>query len=116
MRCSVRAVAPPTTRWEHVMKTPTTLVTAAAGETGRQTALSLLDRGLAVRALVHRDGARAAELRSRGAEIVVGNISDVADVRRALRGVQRAYWTAPIGPGALEASTLFAAFADEQHL
>src|SRR5271157_1212469 len=102
MTCSVRAVTPPTTRWEHVMYTPTTLVTAAAGKTGRQTALSLLDRGLAV---------RAAELRSRGAEVVVGNVSDVADVRRALRGVQRAYWTAPIGPGALEAATLFAAIA-----
>ncbi len=88
------------------MKTPTTLVTAAAGKTGRQTALSLLDRGLAVRALVHREDGRAAELRSRGAEVVVGNVSDVADVRRALRGVQRAYWTAPIGPGALEAATL----------
>jgi len=98
------------------MYTPTTLVTAAAGKTGRQTALSLLDRGLAVRALVHREDGRAAELRSRGAEVVVGNVSDVADVRRALRGVQRAYWTAPIGPGALEAATLFAAIAEEQHL
>jgi uncharacterized protein YbjT (DUF2867 family) len=95
---------------------PITLVTAAAGKTGRQTALSLLERGLAVRALVRRDDARAAELRGYGAEVVVGNISDVSDVRRALRGVQRAYWVAPIASTALEAATLFAAIAEEEHL
>ena len=95
---------------------PITLVTAAAGKTGRHTALSLLDRGLPVRALVHRDDARAAELRARGAEVVVGNLADVTDVRRALRGVRRAYWAAPIAPTALEAATVFAAIAEEQHL
>jgi hypothetical protein len=83
---------------------PITLVTAAAGKTGRQTALALLARGLPVRAMVHRDDARAAELRGRGAEVVVGNVSDVGDVRRAIRGVQAAYWAAPVTPGALEAA------------
>ncbi len=95
---------------------PTTLVTAAAGKTGRHTALALLSRGLPVRAMVHREDARAAALRSRGAEIVVGNASDVNDVRNALDGVQRAYWTAPVMPGALEAATLFAAIAEEKRL
>jgi NAD(P)H dehydrogenase (quinone) len=95
---------------------PTTLVTAAAGKTGRHTALSLLSRGLPVRAMVHREDARSAALRSRGAEIVVGNLSDVSDVRNALRGVQRAYWAAPVVPSALEAATLFAAIAEEERL
>lgn len=74
---------------------PTILVTAAAGKTGRHTALSLLSRGFPVRAMVHRDDARSAALRQRGAEVVVGNVSDVNDVRAALHGVQRAYWAAP---------------------
>jgi uncharacterized protein YbjT (DUF2867 family) len=95
---------------------PTTLVTAAAGKTGRHTALSLLSRGLPVRAMVHREDARSAALRSRGAEVVVGNVSDVSDVRNALRGVQRAYWAAPVVPSALEAATLFAAIAEEERL
>ena len=77
---------------------PITLVTAAAGKTGRHTALSLLSRGLPVRAMVHREDARSAALRRRGAEIVVGNVSDVHDVRNALDGVQRAYWAAPVTP------------------
>ena len=95
---------------------PTTLVTAAAGKTGRHTALSLLSRGFPVRAMVHREDARSAALRQRGAEIVVGNVSDVNDVRDALDGVQRAYWAAPVMPGALEAATLFAAIAEEKRL
>src|ERR1700748_750503 len=95
---------------------PTTLVTAAAGKTGRHTALELLSRGLPVRAMVHRKDPRPAALRDRGAEIVVGNISDVHDVRHALDGVQRAYWTAPVMPSALEAATLFAAIAEEKRL
>ena len=95
---------------------PTTLITAAAGKTGRRTALALLERGLPVRALVRRDDARAAELRKHGAQVVIGNLADVSDLRRALDGVQRAYWAAPIAPWALEAATLFAAVAEERHL
>ena len=47
---------------------PITLVTAAAGKTGRHTALALLSRGLPVRAMVHREDARSAALRRRGAQ------------------------------------------------
>ena len=95
---------------------PTVLVTSAAGKTGRHTAITLLDKGFPVRAMVHRDDARAAELRARGAQGVVGNLNDVGDVRRAMKGVQRAYWAAPVVPGALEAATLFASVAEDQRL
>jgi NAD(P)H dehydrogenase (quinone) len=95
---------------------PITLVTTATGKTGRETALSLLSRGLPVRAMVHRADARAEALRSRGAEIVVGNLADVDDVHRALHGVQRAYWAAPTTPGALEAAAAFAAVAEDEKL
>ena len=66
--------------------------------------------------MVHREDSRATELRNRGAEVVVGNVNDVHDVRHALDGMQRAYWAAPVMPGALEAATLFAAIAEEKHL
>jgi NAD(P)H dehydrogenase (quinone) len=95
---------------------PITLVTTATGKTGRQTALSLLSRGLPVRAMVHRADARADALRSRGAEIVVGNLADVDDIHKALHGVQRAYWAAPTTPSALEAAAAFAAVAEEEKL
>ncbi len=95
---------------------PLTLVTAAAGKTGRQTVLSLLDRGLPVRAMVRRDDARAANLRGLGAEVVIGNLNDVTDVRRALHGVQRAYWVAPMVPSALESAMMFATAAEDERL
>ena len=69
---------------------PVTLVTAAAGKTGRHIALSLLSRGLPVRAMVHREDIRSAALRRAGAQVMVGNVSDVRDVCNALDGVQRA--------------------------
>ena len=43
-------------------------------------------RGLPVRALVRRDDERAAELRASGAEVVVGDLTQPADVARALEG------------------------------
>jgi NAD(P)H dehydrogenase (quinone) len=95
---------------------PITLVTTATGKTGRETALSLLSRGLPVRAMVHRADPRAEALRSRGAEIVVGNLADVDDIHKALHGVQRAYWAAPTAPSALEAAAIFAAVAEEEKL
>ena len=66
--------------------------------------------------MVHRADARAEALRSRGAEIVVGNLADVDDIRKALHGVQRAYWAAPTAPSALEAAAIFAAVAEEEKL
>src|ERR1700733_68009 len=95
---------------------PITLVTTATGKTGRQTALSLLSRGLPVRAMVHRADARAQALHSRGAEIVVGNLADIDDLHKALHGVQRAYWAVPTSPSALEAAAAFAAVAEEEKL
>src|ERR1700759_5866983 len=95
---------------------PITLITTATGKTGRETALSLLSRGLPVRAMVHRADARAEALRSRGAEIVVGTLADVDDIRKALHGVQRAYWAAPTAPSALEAAAIFAVVAEEKKL
>ena len=61
------------------------LVTGAAGQLGgigRPAAGLLLERGFPVRAMVRRDDNRAVALRAAGAEVVVGNLLEPADVYR----------------------------------
>ncbi len=98
------------------MSQPTVLVTSATGHTGLPTVVGLLDRGFPVRALVHRDDARAQRLRQLGAQVVVGSLDDPVDVATALEGVQRAYFAAPFLPGALRVSSVFAEAAEEARL
>ncbi|MBF8184665.1 NAD(P)H-binding protein [Nonomuraea sp. K274] len=94
------------------------LVTGAAGGpqggTGRQVVDLLLERGAAVRAFVRSDDERAAELRKRGAEVVVGDLREISSVRPAMRGVRRAYFTYPVTAGLLDATGAFAAAAREE--
>jgi NAD(P)H dehydrogenase (quinone) len=63
------------------------LVTAAAGHTGRPAVERLLEKGFEVRALVRKDDARAQSLRQLGAEVSLGDMSSLRDMRRALYGV-----------------------------
>lgn len=95
------------------MTKPKILVTSAAGNTGFQTTKQLLEKGYSVRALVHRIDARSGALKSLGAEVQVGNLHDIEDVRRALKDVQRAYFCAPLLRNALSASVVFAVAAQE---
>jgi NAD(P)H dehydrogenase (quinone) len=67
----------------------TILVTTANGDTGRPMVEYLLRRGLAVRAMVRKEDARAQRLRDSGAEVVFGDALSLHDVRAALEGVQR---------------------------
>ncbi len=98
------------------MSQPTVLVVSAGGHTGLPTVLELLHRGYPVRALVHRDDARAERLRQHGAQVVVGSLDDPIDVTGALAGVQRAYFAPPFAPGALRVSSIFAEAADAARL
>ena len=69
------------------MMVPPILVAGAAGRVGGVGGAivdALLKRGLPVRALVRRDDERAAKLRSSGAEAIVGDLTQPADVARAL--------------------------------
>src|SRR5271169_6268875 len=71
------------------------LVAGAAGRVGavgRTVAELLRQRGLPVRALVHREDERAAGLRATGAEIVVADLTVPADVARAMEGCRRIYF------------------------
>ena len=70
---------------------PRILVTSAAGRTGAVAVLELLRMGFPVRAFVRRDDVRSEALRKAGAEIFVGDLFDLSDLRSALVDVQRAY-------------------------
>ena len=88
------------------------LVTGAAGQlgaVGRTVTGLLLDRGLPVRALVRRDDDRAAALRAAGAEVVVGDLLEPADVHRAVQGTRRVYFGMSVSAGYLEAAVTMAA-------
>lgn len=98
------------------MQKPKILVTAAAGKTGAATTLLLLQKGFPVRAMVRREDGRSRRLREAGAEVMVGSMEDMVDLRAALNGVQRAYFCPPLEPGTLRRATLFAAGAQEAGL
>src|ERR1035438_4545833 len=89
------------------------LVTAAAGDTGRPTVERLLEKGFKVRALVRKDDARAQNLRNLGAEVWLGDMSSLSDVRLATSGVQRAYFCCAMGVGMVESAAIFAQAAKE---
>jgi NAD(P)H dehydrogenase (quinone) len=92
------------------------LVTGAAGKigaVGRTITSLLLDRGLSVRAMVRREDDRAAALRAAGAEVVIGDLLEPADVLRVVSGCRRVYFGMSVSPGYLEASVTMAAVARE---
>ena len=90
------------------------LVTGAAGQlgaVGRTVTGLLLERGLPVRAMVRREDDRAAALRAAGAEVVVGDLLEPADVSRVVSGCRRVYFGLSVSAGYLEATVLMAAVA-----
>jgi NAD(P)H dehydrogenase (quinone) len=92
------------------------LVTGAAGRlgaVGRTVTGLLLDRELSVRAMVRREDDRAAALRAAGAEVVVGDLLEPADVFRALSGTRRVYFGMSVSAEYLEATMIMAAVARE---
>lgn len=95
---------------------PTILVLSAAGSTGMQVTLQLLDQGFSVKAFVRREDERSARLRAKGASILVGSMADLDDMRSAMDGCQRAYFCAPISDAYLRIAAVFATVAREQKL
>src|SRR5207248_9902031 len=92
------------------------LVTGAAGQlgaVGRTVCGLLLDRGVPVRAMVRREDDRAAALRAVGAEVVVGDLLEPADVYRVVSGCRRVYFGMSVSAGYLEATVTMAAVARE---
>ena len=90
------------------------LVTGAAGThggTGPHLVEELIARDIPVRALARLDDERATRLRMLGAEIVVGDLTQLDDMRRALDGVDRVFLCYPLASGLLHASTTLCAAA-----
>ena len=90
------------------------LVTGAAGAVGgigRNLTELLLARGHKVRALVRREDERAEALRRLGAEVVVGDLTDLASMHRAIEGCGRIYFGMSVSPAFLEATVNTAAVA-----
>src|SRR5258705_10319544 len=98
------------------MKTESILVTGAAGQlgaVGRTVTSLLLERRLPVRAMVGREDERAAALRAAGAEVVVGDLLEPADVYRVVLGCRRVYFSMSVSASYLEATVTMAAVARE---
>ncbi|WP_445143335.1 NmrA family NAD(P)-binding protein [Dyella sp. Tek66A03] len=90
------------------------LVTGAAGDIGaigRNVTAMLLAKGHKVRALVRREDERAESLRKLGAEVVVGDLTDLRSVHRAIEGCKRIYFGMSISAAYLEATANVAAAA-----
>ncbi|RKT13989.1 uncharacterized protein YbjT (DUF2867 family) [Paraburkholderia sp. RAU2J] len=90
------------------------LVTGAAGAIGgigRNVTEMLLARGHKVRALVRREDERAEDLRRLGAQVMVGDLTDLASMHRAIEGCARIYFGMSISANYLEATVNVAAVA-----
>ena len=98
------------------MSKPKVLITSAAGRTGAATVLQLLEKDFSVRAMVRKPDARSRVLEKAGAEVFYGDLFDFRDLRRAMTGVQRAYYCPPLTPHLLQAAMLFALAAEEAKL
>jgi uncharacterized protein YbjT (DUF2867 family) len=93
------------------------LVTGAAGgrqgKTGRRVTAMLLERGIRVRAFVHRIDDRSEHLRALGAEVIEGDFLDIQSVQRAVRDVSSIYFAYPVQDGLLDATAIIAIAAHD---
>src|SRR6266478_7694691 len=88
-------------------------VAGATGLTGSHTVQLLLDHGRPVRVLAHREDERSKRLKDLGAEVAIGDLLNLSDVRSALNGVQSAYFVYPLSPTLIQATVIFAQAAKE---
>ena len=89
------------------------LVSGATGTTGKAAIAALRHAERRVRALIHKEDARAEALRRQGAETVLGELLDLDRVRSAMEGVTGAYFVYPFKPGLIDAAAFFAQAAIE---
>ena len=90
------------------------LVTGAAGRVGgigRTVVELLLKQDLPVRAMVRSEDERAQSLRDMGAEVVAGDLLDLADMHRAIAGCERMYFGMSVSDTYLAATVNAAAVA-----
>jgi len=93
-----------TTKHQHDNPILVTGAAGAMGGIGRNLTEFLLARGHKVRALVRREDERAEALRRLGAEVVEGDLTDLASMHRAIEGCARIYFGMSVSPAYLEAT------------
>ena len=66
------------------------LITGATGQLGKSTINFLLEKGVAANQIsaLARDEAKAAELKSKGVDVKIGNYDDFDSLRSAMQGVE----------------------------
>jgi uncharacterized protein YbjT (DUF2867 family) len=99
-----------------MVEQPTYLITGAGGGVAGispQVVTKLLNRGDAVRAMVHRDDARADALRAQGAEVIAGDLTNPVDVFAAMSGITRMFFNMSVSPDYLQATTVVCVAAEE---
>lgn len=92
------------------------LVTGAGGAVGgvsNTVAELLIASGATVRAMVHHDDERAAALRTRGAHVVVGDLTEPRDVVHAMTGARRVFFNMSVTESYLTAATTVCAAGRE---
>ena len=93
------------------------LVTSATGHVGYPAAVELLALGFQVRAFVRNPkGANAVKLKELGAELFVGDLNQISDLRNSLKGVQRAFHCSPPMSHHLSKVVSFVKAAEESNL
>src|ERR1700753_4408077 len=95
---------------------PKYLVTGAGGGVGgvgRMVVDDLLADGHPVRAMVHREDARAEALRETGAQVIIGDLNNRVDVAIALDGVTRIFFSMSVSASYLEATAVVCSLAAE---
>jgi uncharacterized protein YbjT (DUF2867 family) len=89
------------------------VLVASAGGVGRVVLNHLRAQDVPVRAMVHRDDARADTLRSLGVEVVIGDLTRPESVAAALKGVGQMYFGMSVSPDQLLATSVVATVARE---
>ncbi|MBT9316882.1 NmrA family NAD(P)-binding protein [Leptothoe spongobia] len=98
------------------MTLPKILITNANGKTGFAATLQLLAKGYPVRAFVRTQRASTVQLKQAGAEILIGNMADMATLTQAMQGIERAYLCLPGMPNPLFSGVSFAVAAQAAQL
>src|SRR6266513_3609076 len=100
-----------TTKHKHDNPILVTGAAGAVGGVGRNLTEFLLERGHKVRALVRREDERAEALRRLGADVLVGDLTDLASMHRAVEGCRRIYFGMSVSADYLAATVNTAAVA-----
>jgi NAD(P)H dehydrogenase (quinone) len=93
------------------------LVMTANGHVGFPTACELLSLGFQVRAFVRNSNSIGAKkLKSLGAELFVGDQNNIADLRKALKDIDRVFYSSPATNYHLSKNTAFVKAAEDENI